>query len=100
MKKFTFLEKPSTVQPSPTPIAAVVLAPCHGRFTAKQLPIWSNQLVLSDSTYRTVQQREIADGTTVHSYSSATVIDMIDIVGQYPAADRSESVVMHVGQSG
>ena len=55
----------------------------------KMLPRFAKQLFISDSTFRKVNQHDISQQTAIHSYSSATIGDISNVVDCFsPGAKR------------
>ena len=53
--------------------------------------------IISDSSYRKTNQQDIGPLTAIHSYSSATINDVNNIVDKYTYEPKVETRVMHVG---
>ena len=66
----------------------------NGQFFPKFLPRFSKHLVISDSTYTFVNQGDVSSETAIHSYPSANISDVNDIMDSYSAV---YSLVFHFG---
>ena len=60
------------------------------------VPRFAKQLVISDSTFRKVNQHDISQQTAIHSYSSATIGDISNVVGCYYPGAKTETLIVHV----
>ena len=60
-------------------------------YQPKMLPRFAKQLVISDSTFRKVNQHDISQQTAIHSYSSATIGDISNVVDCYSPGAKTET---------
>ena len=67
------------------------------RFQPRTLPGWAETLVLSDSTYKKVDQRQVGKGVCVHAYSGAQVHDLSETAVAY--GKRVQNVIVHAGHN-
>ena len=63
------------------------------QFFWKFVPRFTKHLVISDSTYKFVKQGDISNETETHSYPSATISDVNNIMDSYSAGTKPESLV-------
>ena len=66
-------------------------------FYPKFIPRSTKTLILSDSTYKKVQAKDLSPSTAIRSYSSAKVQDLSNIVKQYHGYHKIEILIIHVG---
>ena len=69
------------------------------QFFPKFVPQFTKHLVISDSTYKFVKQGDISNETAIHSYPSATISDVNNIMDSYSAGTKPESFVLHLGHN-
>ena len=69
------------------------------QFFPKFVPRFTKHLVMSDSTYKFVKQGDISNETAIHSYPSATISDVNNIIDSYSAGTKPESLVFHLGHN-
>ena len=65
----------------------------------KVIPRFAKQLLISDSTYRKINQPGISQQTAIHSYSSATIKDIGNVVETYSPGAKTETLVLHAGHN-
>ena len=63
------------------------------------IPRFAKQLLISDSTYRKINQQDISQQTAIHSYSSATIKNIGIVVGTYSPGAKTETLVLHAGKN-
>ena len=68
-------------------------------FYPKFIPRSTKTLILSDSTYKKVQSKDLCPSTAIHSYPSAKVQDLSNIVKQYNGYHKIENLIIHVGNN-
>ena len=68
-------------------------------YQPKRLPQFAKQLVLSDSTFRKVNQHVISHQTAIQSYSSATIKDISNKVDCYSPGAKTETLIVHVSHN-
>ena len=68
-------------------------------YQPKMVPRFAKQLVISDSTFRKVNQHDISQQTAIHSYSSATIGDISNVVDCYSPGAKTETLIVHVGHN-
>jgi hypothetical protein len=66
---------------------------------AKPMPPWAQTLVISDSSYRKLKQKDITNTSVINSYSSATLKDLKQTAGLYHPTSRAQHVVIHAGHN-
>lgn len=69
------------------------------QFYPKFVPKFSKHLVISDSTYKLVQQNDITHDTAIHSYPSAGIKDINNVIEQYSPGTKTESLILHFGHN-
>ena len=69
------------------------------QFFPKFVPRFTKHLVISDSTYKLVKQGDVSNETAIHSYPSATISDVNNIIDSYSAGTKPESLVFHLGHN-
>ena len=60
---------------------------------------FGKQLVISDSTFRKVNQHDVSRQTEIHSYSPATIRDISNVVDCYSPRAKTETLIVHVGHN-
>ena len=65
----------------------------------QSLPRSTKTLILSDSTYKKVQAKDLSRSTAINSYPSAKVSDLSNIVKQYSGYHKIENLIIHVGHN-
>ena len=65
-------------------------------YQPKMVPRFAGQLVISDSTFRKVNQHDILHQTAIHAYSSATIGDISNLVDCYSPGAKTETFIVHV----
>ena len=65
-------------------------------YQPKMVPRFAKQLVISDCTFRKVNQNDISQQTAIHSYSSATKEDISNVVYCYSPRAKTETLIVHV----
>ena len=65
----------------------------------KVIPRFANQLLISDSTNRKINQQDISQQTAIHSYSSATIKDIGNVFETFSPGAKTETLVLHVGHN-
>ena len=68
-------------------------------YQPKMVPRFAKQVVISDSTFRKVNQHDISQQTAIHSYSSTTLGDISNLVGCYSPGAKTETLNVHVGRN-
>ena len=63
------------------------------------IPRFTNQLVISDSTYKSNKRGDISRETAINSYPSATISDVNNIMDSYAAGAKPEHLVFNLGQN-
>ena len=63
------------------------------------IPPFAKQLLISDSTYRKINQQDISQQTAIYSYSSATIKDIGTVVEIYSLGAKTETLVLHAGHN-
>ena len=63
------------------------------------VPRFAKQLVISDNTFRKVNQHDISQQTANHSYSSATIGDISNVDDCYSPGAKTETLIVHVGHN-
>ena len=58
------------------------------QFFPKFVPQFTKHIVISDSTYKFVKQGDISNETAIHSYPSATISDVNNIMDSYSAGTK------------
>ena len=56
-------------------------------------------LILSDSIYKKVQAKDLSPSTAIHSYPSAKVQDLSNIVRQYNGYHKIGNLIIHAGHN-
>ena len=65
----------------------------------KVIPRFAKQLLKSDSAYRKINQQDISQQTAKHSYSSATIKAIGNVVETYSPGAKTETLVLHAGHN-
>ena len=65
------------------------------KYYPKVIPRFAKQHLLSDSTYLKINQQDISQQTAIHSYSSATIKDIGNVVETYSPGAKTETLVLH-----
>ena len=68
-------------------------------YQPKMVPRFAKQLVISDSTFRKVNQRDISQHTAMNSYSSSLIGDISNVVDCYSPGAKTETLIVHVGHN-
>ena len=68
-------------------------------YQPKLVPRFAKQLVISDITFRKVNQHDISQQTAIHSYSSATIGDISNVVECYSPEAKRETLIVHVNHN-
>ena len=68
-------------------------------YKPKMVTRFGKQLVISDSTFRKVNQHDISRQTEIHSYSFATIGDISNVVDCYSPGAKTETLIVHVGHN-
>ena len=68
-------------------------------FYPKQIPRNVTNLILSDSTFKKVQSSDISKNTAVHSYPSAHIEDISNVVNNYHPGKKVETLIIHAGHN-
>ena len=55
--------------------------------------------MISDSTYRTINQQDISQQTEIHSYSLANIKNIGNVVETYSPGAKTETLVLHAGDN-
>ena len=71
------------------------LEPWEPKFLPKFFNRNTNHLIISDSTYKKIRQSDISYDTGIHSYPSATIIDLGQTVEQYSSGAKCQSLIFH-----
>ena len=58
------------------------------------VPRFAKQLVISDSTFWKLNQHDISQQTVIHSYSSATLGDISNVVDCYSPGAKTETLIV------
>ena len=75
------------------------LEPSEQKFFPKFIKRNTNHPIISDSTYKKIRQSEISY-TGIHSYPSATIIDLGKTVEQYSSGAKCQSLIFfHAGHN-
>ena len=69
------------------------------KYYPKVIPRFARQLLISDSTYCRINQQDISQQTAIHSYSSATIKDIGNVVETYSPGAKTETLVLHAGHN-
>ena len=69
------------------------------KYYPKVIPRFAKQLLLSDSTYRKINQQDISQQTAIHSYSLATIKGIENVVETNSPRAETESLVLHAGHN-
>ena len=69
------------------------------KYFPKAIPRFAKQLLISDSTHRKINQEDISQQTAIHSYSSATIKDIRNVVETYSPGSKTENLVLHAGHN-
>ena len=64
-------------------------------FYTKFLPRFTKQLLISDSTYKLVNQNDISNEAAIHSYPSSTIQDLGNIANNYARTTEAECLIVH-----
>ena len=73
--------------------------PSEPKFFPKFINRNSNHLIISDSTYKKIRQSDFSYDTGIHSYPSAKIIDLGQIVEQYSSGAKCQSLIFHAGHN-
>ena len=65
----------------------------------KVIPRFAKQLLISHRTYRKINQQDISQQTAIHSYSSATIKDVGNVVETYSPGAKMETLALHAGHN-
>ena len=65
----------------------------------KFIPRSTKTLILSDCTHKKVQSKDLSPSTAIHSYPSAKVQDLSNIVKEYNGYHQIENLIIHVGHN-
>ena len=65
-------------------------------YQPKMVHRFARQLVISDSTFRKVNQHDILQQTAIHAYSSETIGDISNLVDCYSPGVKTETLIVHV----
>ena len=68
-------------------------------YQPKMVLPFSKQLVISDSTFWKVNQHDISQQTAIHSYSSATIGDISNVVDCYSPGAKTKSFIVKVAHN-
>ena len=68
-------------------------------FYPKFIPISTKTPILSDSTYKKVQAKDLSPSTAMYSYPSAKVQNLSNIVKQYNGYNKIENLIIHAGNN-
>ena len=68
-------------------------------FYPKFIPRSTKTLILSDSTYKKVQAKDLSPSTAIHSYPSAKVQDLSNVVKQCSGYHKIENLIIHAGHN-
>ena len=60
---------------------------------------FGKQLLVSDSTYRKINQQNILQQTAIHSYSSAKIKFIRYVIETYSPEAKTETLVLHAGHN-
>ena len=60
---------------------------------------FGKQLLVSDSTYRKINQQNILQQAAIHSYSSAKIKFIGDVIETYSPEAKTETLVLHAGHN-
>ena len=71
------------------------LEPSEPKFFPKFINRNTNHLKISDSTYKKIRQSDISYDTGIHSYPSATIIDLGQTVEQLSSGVKCQSLIFH-----
>ena len=69
------------------------------KYYPKVITRFAKQLLISDSTYRKINQQDISQQTAIHSYSSATIKYIGIVVETYSPGAKTETLVLHAGHN-
>ena len=69
----------------------------NDKLQPKFVPRFAKNFIISDSSYRKINQQDFGPLTAIHSYSSANINDVNNIVDKYTYEPKVETRVMHVG---
>ena len=69
------------------------------KFFPKFVPRFAKNLVISNSTFKTVKQSDINSETAIHSYPSATFNGVNSTIDSYSTATKTESHIFHLGHN-
>ena len=73
--------------------------PSEPKFFPKFLNRNTNNLIVSDSTYKKIQQSDISYDNGLHSYPSVAIIDLGQTVEQYSSGAKCQSLSFHAGHN-
>ena len=79
--------------------STIFLEPSEPKFFPKFINRNTNHLIISDSTYKKIRQSDISYDTGIHSYPSATIIDLGQTVEQYSSGAKCQSLIFHAGHN-
>ena len=65
------------------------------KYYPKVIPYFEKQLLISDSAYRKINKRNISQQTAIHSYSSAIIKHIRNVVETYSPGAKTETLVLH-----
>ena len=71
------------------------LDPSEQKFFPKFINRNTNHLKISDNTYKKIRQSDISYDTGIHSYPSATIIDLGQTVEQHSSGVKCQSLIFH-----
>ena len=69
------------------------------KYNPKVIPRFAKKLLISDCTYRKINQQDISQQTAIHSSSSATIKDIGNVVETYSPGAKTETLVLHAGHN-
>ena len=76
-----------------------LLEPSEPKFFPKFINRNTNNLIISDNTYKKILQSDISYDTGIHSNRSTTIIDLGQTVKQYSSGAKCQSLIFHAGHN-